>query len=169
VSIAPHDARVVAPGNGTELATRFGMTRMASRPLLTLAVLSFACALSGGCSSGDDDSAPCKDCVYPATGGSSPSPVPTDQQVGSGQQAPPNGNTGGDNGTGGSTSTGGTGGTGGTVGGAFGGTGGTDSLTAGGTVGFGGNGGTVASGGSGGTVGNTLTGGTTGSGATGGI
>ncbi len=142
------------------------MTRMASRPLLALAVVSFACAVGSGCSSSDDDSAPCKDCVYPASGGSSPSPVPTDQQVGSGQQAPPSGNSGGDNGNGGSTATGGAGGTGGTVGGAFGGTGGTDSFTAGGTLGFGGNGGTVSTGG---TVGNTLTGGTTGSGATGGI
>jgi len=145
------------------------MTRMDSRPLLVLAAVSFACALGTGCSSGDDDSAPCKDCVYPASGGSSPSPIPTEQQVGSGQQAPPSGSTGGANGTGGSTTTGGTGGT---VGGAFGGTGGTDALTAGGTLGFGGNtgfGGTVSGGGSGGTVGNTLTGGSTSSGATGGI
>jgi hypothetical protein len=140
------------------------MTRTHSRSLFALAAVSLACALGTGCSSGDDDSAPCKDCVYPATGGSSPSPVPTEQQVGSGQQPPPGGNTGGDNGTGGTT--GGTGGTGGTVGGAFGGTGGTDSLTTGGTLGVGG---TVSSGGSGGTVGNTLTGGTTNSGATGGI
>jgi hypothetical protein len=148
------------------------MTRTDSRPLLVLAAVSLACALGTACSSGDDDSVPCKDCVYPATGGSAPSPVPTNQQVGSGQQPPPGGNTGGTDGLGGSTATGGAGGAGGTVGGAFGGAGGTDTLTTGGTLGFGGNtgfGGGVSAGGSGGTVGNAFTGGTTNTGATGGL
>jgi hypothetical protein len=147
------------------------MTALTSRSVLLLGALSLAGALGVGCSSSDDDeSPPCRDCVYPATGGMV---SPPSGPVGTG--LPSTGGTG--SGVGGSNvGTGGAPGAGGVVGGSFGGIGG----TMGGTVGIGGDtsindafttGGTFSNGGTlgnGGTTGNPFgtTGGTLGTGGT---
>jgi hypothetical protein len=137
------------------------MTALISRPLLTLNALCIAGTFMFGCSSSDDDeSPPCRDCVYPGAGGGvSPPSGPIGSVLPS---AGGSGNVVGGTGTG--TETGGT--TGGTVGGAFGGMGGDmmNPISVGGSVGFGGDGSFVA----GGTLGFGTTGGVFSLGATGG-
>ena len=123
------------------------MTALAKRPLFSLGLLGLACALAFGCSSSDDDeSPPCRDCVYPTTTGPG---VPPGGPVASG--LPSAGGTT-QTGTGGTSPAPTTGGTGGTLGGTSGDTGGSVSspIPVGGSLGFGGTtntGGTGATGG----------------------
>ena len=124
------------------------MTALTTRPFYSLGLLAMVGALAFGCSSSDDDeSPPCRDCVYPATGGTG---APPSGPVGAG--LPSAGGTTQVAGGAGGSAPATTGGSGGTVGGAFGGTGGdmSNPISVGGALGVGGDtsvGGTVAAGG----------------------
>jgi len=126
------------------------MTAFSTRPLRSLGILTIAGALAFGCSSSDDDeSPPCRDCVYPTT--TAPG-VPPGGPVASGLPSAGGTTQTGTGGTSPSPTTGGTGATGGTLDGSVGGTGGSASspMPAGGSLGFGG---TVSTGGTGATGG----------------
>ena len=85
------------------------MTALSTRPLRSLGILAIAGALAFGCSSSDDDeSPPCRDCVYPTT--TAPG-VPPSGPVGSGLPSAGGTTQTGTGGTSPSPTTGGTGGT----------------------------------------------------------
>jgi hypothetical protein len=126
------------------------MPALSQRSLRSLAVLVAAGALAFGCSSSDDDeSPPCRDCVYPTT--TAPG-VPPGGPVGTGLPSAGGTTQTGTGGTNPAPATGGTGATsgsvGGSLGGSLGGTGGNVSspIPVGGSLGFGG---TVSTGGTG--------------------